>query len=74
MAIKENINEDLIFADRNGSTLEVYNDDFSTHDLTVEVDNNYNNYNSNNTAYKDSTNNEEDSATYEDSASANTTH
>ena len=51
MAIKEYRDADLIFADINGGTLEVYNDDVNTYDVTAWVDNNYNNYNSNNTAY-----------------------
>ena len=51
MAMKGNRNEDLIFTDRNGITLEVYNDDFNTHNVTSGVYNKYNNYNSNDTAY-----------------------
>ena len=47
MSIKEGHDEDPIFTDRNGSTLEVYNNDVNTHDITTGVDNNYN---SNNTA------------------------
>ena len=38
------------------------------------MDNKYNSYNSNSTAYKDDVNNEDDGATYEDGAGANATH
>ena len=41
----------------NGTTLEVYNDHVNTNDVTAGVDNNYNNYNIDNTAYEDGTNN-----------------
>ena len=50
MAIKENHDADLIFTNRNRSNLELFNDDANTHDVTVGVENNYNNYNSNNSA------------------------
>ena len=46
MYIKEDHNEDLIFADRNGITLEIYNCDSNTHEVTIGVDSNLNNYNS----------------------------
>ena len=45
MAIKEDCNEYIIFTDRNVSTLELYNGDVNTHDVTAGVDNNHNNYN-----------------------------
>ena len=51
MAIKEDWDEDIIFTDRNGSTLEVYNGGVNTHDVTAGVDKNYNNYNGSNEAY-----------------------
>ena len=60
MEIKEDWNEDLILTARNGSTFEVYIDDVNTNDVTTGVDNNYNNYNSNGTAYEYDTNNKED--------------
>ena len=47
MAIKEDSDKYLIFTERNGGTLEVYNDDINTHDFTAGVDNKYNSYNSN---------------------------
>ena len=50
MSIKEDRDEDLIFTKRNRSTLELYDNDFNTHDVTARVYNNYNNYNSNNAA------------------------
>ena len=56
------------------STLEVYDNDVNTHDVTAGVDKNYNNYNSNDEAYEDGANDEEDNATYEYGAGANTTH
>ena len=74
MTTKKDYDEDLIFTDRNGSTLEVYNDYLNTHDVTTGVDNNHNNYNSNDTAYKYGTNNKEEGKTYEDGSGANTTH
>ena len=52
MAIKEYSNEDLIFADINGSTLEVYSNDINKPDIIAGLDNNYNNYNSNDAAYE----------------------
>ena len=74
MTNKEDYDEDLIFTDRDGSTLEVYNYYLNTHDVTTGVYNNHNNYNSNNAAYEDATNNKEDGKTYEDGAGSNTTH
>ena len=74
MAIKEDRDADLIFTERNGITLEVYNNDVNTHYIITRVDNNYNNYNSNDTSYEDGTNNKEDVPTYEDGAGVNTTH
>ena len=52
MVIKEDRDEDLIFADIKGRSLEVYNNDVNTHDVTTGVDNKYNNYNSNETPYE----------------------
>ena len=63
---KEYRNKDLIFTERNESTLEVYDNNASTHDVTAEVDNKYNHYKSNEKSYEDGSNNEEDGATYED--------
>ena len=74
MAINEYYDEDLILIDINWSTLEVYYYEVNTHDITVGVDNNYNNYNINDVAYSDGTNNKEDNTTYEYGARANTTH
>ena len=51
LSVKEDLDGDLIFTDINGSTLEVYNDDANTHEFTVGVDNNYNNYTSNGASY-----------------------
>ena len=74
MAIKEDRDEDLIFTNRNGSTLELYNDSTNTHDVTTGLDNNYNSYNSKDAAYEDVSNNKEYGTTYEDGAGANSTH
>ena len=57
MYIKEDLNEDIIFTDRNGIALEVYNDGANIHNSTAGVDKNYNNYDSNDAAYKDVINN-----------------
>ena len=56
MAIKEDRDEDLIFTDGNGSSLEVYKNDSNAHDVTAGVDNKYDNYNSNNADYGNGTN------------------
>ena len=45
ISIKEDRDEYLIFLDKNDITLEVYNYDVNTHDVTAGVDKNYNNYN-----------------------------
>ena len=58
MVINKDCDEDLIFTDRNRSTFGACNDNVSTHDVTAGVDNNYNNYNSNDAAYEDGANNE----------------
>ena len=39
MASKEDCDEDLIFADRNRSTLELYINGVNTHDVTIGPDN-----------------------------------
>ena len=57
MVIKEYSDEDIIFTNRNGSTSEVYNDYVNTDKVTEGLDNNYNDYNINDTAYEDSANN-----------------
>ena len=72
--IKEYYDKYLIFTDRNGRTLEVCNDDVNTNDSTSGVDNNYNNYNSNNTTYEGGTNKKEYGTTYKYGTGANTTH
>ena len=64
MAIKEDCDEDLIFSERNWSTLEVYNNDFNTHDVTTAVDNSYNNNNNNGAVYEDDANDKEYGTTY----------
>ena len=74
MASKEDCDEDLIFADRNRSTLELYINGVNTHDVTIGPDNNYNNFNSNDLAYEDVYNNKEYSAIYEDGPGANTNY
>ena len=74
MSIKEDRDEDLILTERNMITLEVYDNDVNKHDVIAGVDNKYNNYNSNNEAYKDGTNDKEDSAIYEDGKGINNTH
>ena len=56
MAIKEDCDEELIFSERYWSTLEVYDDDVNTHDVTTGVDNNYNNNNNNDAVYEDDAN------------------
>ena len=57
MDINEYRNKDLIFTDRNGRTLEVYEYDRNTNNVTAVVDNNYNSYNSKNSAYEYGVNN-----------------
>ena len=57
MYIKEDLNEDIIFTDRNGITLEVYNYGANIHNSTTGVYKNYNNYDSNDASYKDVINN-----------------
>ena len=59
MVIKEDCDEDLIFTDRNGITLEVYDNDVNKNDVITGVNNNYNNYNSNGVAYEYITNDKE---------------
>ena len=39
MAFKEDCDEDIIFTDRNGRTLEFYNSNVNTHGVTAVVDN-----------------------------------
>ena len=74
MSIKKDSSEDLIFSNRNGSTLTVYNDDSNTHNIAVGVDNTYNNYNGNKTTYEYGVNNKKDGATQEDGVGAKATH
>ena len=74
IAIKEDCDEDVIFTDIFGITLEVYNDDVNTHVVATGVDNNYNNYNRKDTAYKDGTNNKEYGTTHEDGSGSNATY
>ena len=57
MAIKEYNDVDIIFTERNWIALELCNDDVNRHYITTGVYNNYNSYNSNDTAYEDDTNN-----------------
>ena len=72
--IKKYWYEDLIFTDRNGRTLEVYNYVINTHDATTGVDNNYNICNRNNSDYEDGANDEEYGPTYKYESVANATH
>ena len=74
ISIKEDLYEELIFADINWIALEVYNNDFNTHDATAGVDKNYTNYNSNNASYEDSAKYKEDGATDEYGSGTNSTH
>ena len=74
MDIKEDHNKDIILADINRSTLEVYNYGVNKNDVTAGVDNNYKNYNNNATSFEDGANNKEDNATHEDRAGVNITH
>ena len=74
MAIKEDCDEELIFSERYWSTLEVYDDDVNTHDVTTGVDNNYNNNNNNDAVYEDDANDEEDGTNYEYGSYIDVTH
>ena len=65
MDIKEDRDEDIIFTDRNGKTLEVYNDDVNEHKITAGVYNNYNNNYYNHKEY---------SVTHDNGSGANATH
>ena len=71
--IKEYYHEHIIFTNRNRIILEFYKDGVNTHDITAVLDNNYNNYNSNDIDYEDVDNNEEESASYKYDNGANTT-
>ena len=73
MSTKVDCNEELILNDTKGSTLEVYNNDVNTNDITAIVDNNYNDNNNNDTAYEDGAN-EVDGTTYKDGSGTNVTH
>ena len=56
ISTKESHNKYIIFTDRNRSTLELYNNDVNTHDVTAGVDNNHNKYNINNIYDEDGAN------------------